>query len=223
MRKKTAEKLSIKVRKDYEKISDDFDVSRKYNWKEFDEFIKYIKQDGKLADLGCGNGRFFGYIKDVRNVQYVGVDNNEALINKAKSNFPEAKFIVGDMLDLPFENDSLDVVVAIASLHHIPSNILRKKAIEEIHRVLKKNGILIITVWNLFQPKYIKYIWRARIKFVLTLGKYGLRDVFIPWGKSGVDRYYYAFKKGELTRLIYEKLEVINVKKGNNLIFVCRK
>lgn len=229
MNKKTANKILSKVKQDYEKISDEFDLSRKYNWKEFDDFIKYINNGNKLIDLGCGNGRFWGYLRNVGNnkgvkdIQYVGVDNNEKLIKKACENYPEAKFIVGDMLDLPMKDNSIDSIVAIASLHHIPSNDLRKQAIKEMHRILKKNGVLIITVWNLFQPKYIKYIWKARIKSLLTLGKYGPRDTFIPWGKSGVDRYYYAFKKGDLTKLIYDKFELINIKKGNNLIFVCRK
>lgn len=229
MQKRLAEKILLKVKQDYEKISGEFDITRKYSWQEFDGFIKYINNGDKLVDLGCGNGRFWGYLKSIgsnksiNDIQYIGVDNSIKLIDKARENFPEAKFIVGDMLDLPMEDNSINSIVAIASLHHIPSDELRRRVVAEMHRILKKNGVLIITVWNLFQPKYMKYIWKARIKSLLTLGKYSPRDTFIPWGKSGVDRYYYAFKKGDLTKLIYDKFELIDIKRGNNLIFVCRK
>jgi ubiquinone/menaquinone biosynthesis C-methylase UbiE len=216
MRKKTAQKILKKVKVDYEKISDDFNVSRQYKWKEFDQYLKYINDGDRVVDIGCGNGRFFSYVKNLRNVKYVGIDNNKNLIRIAQKKYPEGKFVIGDMLNLPFEDKSQDVVVSIAALHHIPSNKLRNKAVSEMFRILNKNGILIISVWNLYQPKYMKYIWKARIRSVLTLGEYSPQDTFIPWGKSGLKRYYYAFKQEELNK--YSRIfNRIKSKKENNM------
>jgi ubiquinone/menaquinone biosynthesis C-methylase UbiE len=224
MNEETAQKLLKKVLEDYNNISEDFDKTRKNSWEEFETFIPYIKPNQKLADLGCGNGRFYKFIKKHCQISYTGIDNNSPLLQKAQESYPEAKFIKGDLLKIPLKNDSQDIAIAIASLHHIPSNKYRTKAIKEIHRILKKNGILILTVWNLFQPKYKKYIWKSRIRHLLSFGKYDSRDVFIPWGKSGVDRYYYAFKQKELEKLLEKnKFEIIKETKENNLIFICKK
>ena len=115
-------------------------------------------------------------------------------------------------------------MAAIASIHHIPSQELQGKAIQEIHRILKPTGIAIITVWNLHQPKYKKYIWYSWIKWLLSLGAYDINDVFIPWGNSGINRYYHAFTKTELEKLIKKNgFEIIKYEITDNIIFICKK
>ena len=99
-----------------------------------------------------------------------------------------------------------------------------QKAFKEIYRILKPNGLLLITAWNLFQPKYKKFIWQSRLKSVLSFGKYDPRDTFIPWGKSGVKRYYYAFTLPEIkTLLLNSGLKILEENVGNNFTFVCQK
>ncbi len=223
MKEKIAKELLKKVKKDYSSISEDFDKTRRHEWKEFEIFLKYIKTGQHLVDLGCGNGRFHEFINKHKKVRYTGIDNNSLLLNKANKAFPKTSFIKGDLLKIPIQNAKIDTVVSIAAFHHIPSIKLKEKAINEIARILKKGGILIITAWNLFQPKYKKYIWQARLKSILSFGKYDMRDTFIPWGKTGVKRYYYAFKFEELKKLLEKKFEILEEYKGNNLVFICRK
>jgi alkylated DNA repair protein alkB family protein 8 len=230
MRKKIAEKLSRKVVEDFDNIAEEFDKTRKSNWKEFDSFLPYIKDNQILIDLGCGNGRFFHFIKKHRKIKYLGIDKSKKLIEKAcealknTQNNNETKFIEGDILKIPVDNNFADVVSAIASIHHIPSQELQGKAIHEIHRILKPDGIAIITVWNLYQPKYRKYIWYSWIKWLLSLGAYDINDVFIPWGNSGIKRYYHAFTKNKLERLIKKNgFEIIKYEITDNIIFICKK
>lgn len=224
MQEKIAKKLLEKVKNDYDEISSEFDQTRHHDWKEFKEFLTYIKDGDKLADLGCGNGRFYNFICDKKKIDYTGVDNSKKLLEKATKNHPKTRFVAGDLIDIPLKNNSIDVAVAIASFHHLPSKKLREKSLHEIHRILKKDGTFIITVWNLFQPKYKKYIWKSRIKALMTLGKYDMRDTLIPWGKSGVNRYYYAFKEKELRNLLEKNgFSVIESSIGNNILFICRK
>lgn len=233
MRKKTAQKLLQKVKKDYNNIAESFDKTRQYDWKEFGTFRKYIKNNQTVADLGCGNGRFYEFIRKYRKIKYIGIDNSENLLNKAKKTYKNNRslgtaiiplFLKGNLLNLPLKNNSIDTTVVVAALHHIPSKKFRKKAVQEIQRILKPKGTLLLTVWNLFQPKYKKYIWKSRLKHILLLGKYDPRDTFIPWGKSGIKRYYYAFKPKEL-KLLLEKngFKIIKEQHGNNLVFICRK
>lgn len=177
-----------------------------------------------MIDLGCGNGRFYGFIKKYKRVRYVGVDNNKKLLEKAGEKFNKKLFIPGDLTKIPVEKNKFDVACAIASFHHVPSLTLRKTALKEIYRILKPEGLLIISVWNLFQPKYKKYIWRARIKGLLTMGRYDMRDTFIPWGNTGIKRYYYAFKPRELRKLLAKNgFYPISEHVGRNIVFICKK
>ena len=225
MNTKTAKEILKKVKKDYNQISDSFDETRKYSWKEFELALPYLKKAEKVIDLGCGNGRFYKYIEDKKvKCKYFGLDNSEELIKKAKTNFKNAKFKLVDILKISQINESFDFAASIASIHHIPSKELRKKAIIEIGRILEKSGTLFITAWNLFQPKYKKYIWQSRFRHIYSFGKYDWHDTFIPWGKSGIKRYYYAFKKKELRKLLSENgFKILEEQTGNNFVFICTK
>ena len=62
--------------------------------------------------------------------------------------------IIGDALKLPFRANSFDTVLLIQVLEHIPKP---KKMLEEIYRVLKKGGYLVLTcplTWNLHEEPY---------------------------------------------------------------------
>jgi len=224
MRKKIAEKLLKKVKDDYTAIADEFDQTRKGKESEaYALMLPYIKENNLFVDLGCGNGRTFDFINKHRKIKYLGIDNNKKLIEHAREQFNE-KFIEGDILNIPIESEIADIVLAGASFHHIPSKELRLKALSEIHRILKKNGIFIITVWNLFQPKYKKYIWKSRLKSLFSLGAYDMRDTFIPWGNSGINRYYYAFTPNELKHLLEKNgFKILKSSINQDIVFICQK
>ena len=84
MRETTAISLLKKVVKDYTEISEEFDKTRKNKWEEFDKFLKYIKDNNVVADVGCGNGRFYQFLKKHRKTKYIGIDNNKKLLEKTK-------------------------------------------------------------------------------------------------------------------------------------------
>lgn len=223
MKNKTAQKILNKVVRDYEKISKEFAVTRQKGWEEFDKFLDYIKENDQVVDIGCGNGRFCKYLSTKIKTNYIGIDNNQKLLEIANQE-NDAKFILGDFLKIPLKDENTDVAVAIASLHHIPSNTLRKEALIEINRILKNDGYFIVSVWDLFQSKYKKYIWKARLKNILTLGKFDARDCLIPWGNKEVYRYYYAFKPKELKNLLKKAgFEILFEQKNKNIVFICQK
>lgn len=167
-------KIIEKTRDDYNLIAPHFDVTRKYPWEEFSEFKKYIRGEEEILDLGCGNGRLVSFLNKITKVRpllqgsdpcnrYVGLDISEEIIKTARKNHPNFKFLVGDFLNLPFPDDTFDIIFSIASFHHIPSTELRLEALKEMKRVLKKDGIILMIVWNLGeQEKYQPYIKNAR-------------------------------------------------------------
>jgi len=225
MREKTAKKLLKKVIEDYDNISEEFSQTREnLVWKDFDEILPYLKDKTRLADLGCGNGRLYKFIQEHNpNVNYIGIDNNENLLKNAR-NKDKDRFIFGDLTEIPLNMTSVDVAAAIASFHHLPSVKLREKSLNEIRRVLKDDGVLIMTVWNLFREKYKKYVWKGYLRWLCTLGKYDKKDTFIPWSDSGIKRYYYAFKPAELKKLLEKSgFEIIKENMNENILFICKK
>ena len=234
MKEEIAKQLLQKVKSDYTKIAIDFAGTRRYIWPELTLFDKYYKDNDLVLDLGCGSGRIFQLLTS-KDIRYIGIDNNKKFLEIAKKENPKGDFQFGDQLSIPFRDNYFNCVFSVASFHHIPSKILRKRALYEMQRVVKKDGYVVITVWNLYQDKYKKYLRKSFWKWIKSFGKYGKKDVFIPWSDSGVERYYYAFKFNDLEKLLeetdFEIVEKFAVKKGKkvtlkkafNFCFVCQK
>ncbi|KAH9690892.1 tRNA (carboxymethyluridine(34)-5-O)-methyltransferase [Citrus sinensis] len=59
--------------------------------------------------------------------------------------------LVADAVNLPYRSDFGDAAISIAVLHHLSTESRRKKAIEELVRVVKKGSLVLITVWAVEQ------------------------------------------------------------------------
>jgi ubiquinone/menaquinone biosynthesis C-methylase UbiE len=222
MRNKFITIIRNNLQKTYDDISEEFDQTRKIQWPEFEYFKKFVKNNAQILDLGCGNGRLYDALGE-KKVDYTGLDTSSSLIDKARLNFPDAKFKLGDMADLDFPDDYFDIVFSIASFHHIPGKKLRKHVVYEMNRVLKPNGILIVMVWNLFQWKYIKEFLGSLFSFIIHFGlKYSWNDLWIKWGDYPIKRYYHAFLPRELQDSFQNRWkieELYFVKKGTRVKF----
>jgi SAM-dependent methyltransferase len=198
MRKKHIQEIKENLKSTYGAIAYEFDQTRKISWEEFNHFLAYTKHSGRTLDLGCGNGRLYEFLKQ-KKVDYLGIDNNSQLLEIAKKSFPDAKFQLDDIMDLDLPEEAFDNIFMIASFHHIPGKNMRKKILADVHRSLKTDGILILSVWNLFQLKYIGPILRGILNCILHLGlKTAWNDVWIKWGNHPLKRYYHAFLPKEL-------------------------
>jgi tRNA (uracil-5-)-methyltransferase TRM9 len=199
MEKEYARYLLKKTTEDYNLIADDFSRTRRYAWKNFQFLAQYVKAGDKVLDLGCGNGRLLDLFKN-RKIIYIGVDNASNLIEIAKKRYPASDFRVADALNLPFPDAYFEGIYSIALLHHIPSQELRLAFFKEAKRVLKPAGILVLTVWNLWQWSG----WKANFKYtafkILGLSKLDFKDILVPWGKSH-KRYFHCFSQRELEKL----------------------
>ena len=147
MNKDYADYLLKYSQETYNELAESFAKTRKGFWSDLNFLMDYIKPGQRLLDLGCGNGRLFGVIKD-KNVKYIGVDNSEGLLLEAHKQFPghKEKFIKADALNLPFKDNEFDLIVSIAVLQHIPSKNYRIQFLQQCLRTLDKNGKLILTV-----------------------------------------------------------------------------
>lgn len=95
-----------------------------------------------VLDLGCGDGRYALVIKSLGARTVAGVDNSQTMIDLAKTTSLTAdiRFKLANAEQLPFDNDSFDLVFSYFVFHHIPN---LKAAIKETSRVLKPGGHLL--------------------------------------------------------------------------------
>jgi len=214
MQKELLDKTLEQVKQSYDSISSDFARTRQKSWAEIDVLLpKYLRAQGKILDVGCGNGRLVGSLAELGfDLFYTGLDNSTNLLAQAWENFgfqyKQVKIVwqEGDMQNLPFSDNVFDVVFAIASLHHLPSTELRQQALAEFNRVLKKEGILIMTNWNLFTlAAFMKYKLWQQVFGNLKKG-FAWGDFIIPWknqqGEVQAWRYYHSFSQKEINSLL---------------------
>lgn len=206
MDKKFANYLLSKTKDDYNLIGHDFSSKRWSISPDLLDIKKFASAGDKILDLGCGNGRF-SEVLDGLNVEYIGADISETLIKIATEKYPDKKFQTIDFLNLPFPDNSFDKVYCLAVFHHIPSNEYRLKFLKEINRILKKDGILVLTVWNLLIKKEIIYqILKNAIKKIFQLSKLDFKDILLPFKRSKdnnlTDRYLHCFTLKEIKSLL---------------------
>jgi len=206
MNKNYAKQLLDKVYKDYNDIAKDFSRTRYSIWEEMHFLIqKYTKENDKVLDLGCGNGRFFEAFDNT--IDYTGVDASENLIKIAKEKYPKANFKVENALSLSFKDNIFDTIYSFAVFHHFPSKELRLQFLKEVKRVLKPNGNLVVTVWNLLETKKgKKLLLKYTLLRLIGKTKLGFKDIYYPWkrGEKTIQRYYHIFSKRELRNLFKE-------------------
>lgn len=144
--------------KDYEKLSKNhFNKQAKvYDKKDSTYYSKegkiscrdianYLKNNNfkNLLDIGTGTGYLIEILSKEKKAQYYGLDISEEMIKVAKSKkIPNSTFIVGTANNLPYKNNTFDIVTCSQSFHHYP---YQEKAMQEAYRVLKPNGLYIIS------------------------------------------------------------------------------
>lgn len=207
MEAKKAQNILELVKRNYQEIAASFDATRKKEvWPEIRNLSARVKDGESVLDVGCGNGRLLEAMNN-KNINYLGVDNSEALIGLAKENYPLEKFLVADILNLDKINDnSFDYVFCLAVLQHIPNRELRLQALRQMKAKLSDSGQLIISNWNLWSsPKHRPLLLRNF--WLKILGKYELdyNDLLFSWknssGQKVSERYYHAYTKKELKKL----------------------
>ena len=188
-------------------------------------------------DLGCGNGRVHELFDADKNIEYYGLDLSKELIKHAKAKVPSGHFVVGDLLNTPYEDAEFDFVISAATLHHIPSNKSRLEAIKEIYRITKPGGYILITNWYFWnKPFYVRRVLQSFWGQIRGLSKLEPGDFFMAWrdgsGKIITKRYFHAWRKAELRNTLKKVgFEIVRVslyfkrdkKVGNNLIAIARK
>jgi SAM-dependent methyltransferase len=188
----------------YNKISSSFDRTRHTPWKSVIEFIKSLSKENVLFEAGCGNGKnLMLHSKE----NSFGIDVSESLVNICRK---KGLYVdVADICNIPIRDNTFDASISIAVIHHLSTEERRIKSIEEIVRVTKPYGKILIEVWaheKNFPEKE--------------------QDRSVLWknvdGTICCDRYYHFFKKDEIESICIKggiKIEYIKEEMGNWMIY----
>lgn len=106
------------------------------------------KHPQNILDIGCGDGVNLPLANIFPEIKYEGIDYAEKTIEAAKKNYPNISFKVGDAFNLPYEDSTFDMAIISSVLILYRDEKDRIKLLKEANRVLKKEGILIVNVWN---------------------------------------------------------------------------
>lgn len=185
-------------------ISKELAATRPRPWKGLDRIYKLIPEGSLVMDLGCGGGRDTVYLASLGHF-VISLDFSYKLLKITHKRvldhklFRKVNLIQASITHLPFREGIADVCVSIATLHHVPTFKLRLKVLSEIKRVLKKGGILILTVWSLFQPRHIRPVLLSFFSTYRRIWEFG--DAYVPWRrgvKVPVERFYHLYTPLEL-------------------------
>ena len=126
----------------------------------------------KLLDAGCGTGWFSRRAVELGAV-VTSLDVGENLLNEVKKKC-ETTRVVGDVTALKFKDNSFDIIVSSDVIEHTPDP---KLAIKEMARVLKKGGVLALTVPN--------NCWHFAVSIgnALKLRPYQGYENWVGWGQ----------------------------------------
>lgn len=151
LQKKFENKLGNLLVNDYFNLYD-FTTQKilKFDESFYKKIVNYSELKGteKILDLGCGTGAFSVYLKqNFKTINLSSVDGSDLMIKVLNKKIAKNKLSINALKglaeNLPYEDNTFDVIYAIFLFSYIPPTI-KPSALKEINRVLKSNGKLVI-------------------------------------------------------------------------------
>lgn len=122
------------------------DFGKKVNKIEQNIIGTLLKQIPKseMLELGCGTGHWSEYFSK-KGFTLTGIDISEVMLNIARNKNINAEFKYADSQNIPFKDESFKIISSITMLEFVEN---QDRVINEIYRVLKKGGWLVLGCLN---------------------------------------------------------------------------
>ncbi len=101
----------------------------------------------RLLDLGCGDGRLCPLWKELTGAEVYGLELSPKAVENAQKRYPFVHYKEGDAISTGYEQNMFDVVICQEVLEHVEE---QQQLIDECGRILKQEGVLILTTPNKF-------------------------------------------------------------------------
>ncbi|MGB9715882.1 MAG: class I SAM-dependent methyltransferase [Thermodesulfovibrionales bacterium] len=155
----------------------------------FDKVKKFIPPPANFLEVGCGSGNVSNFLSQ-KGYKVTGCEYYSEALNIAYAGFLKVQ---GNADNLPFKDNTFDIVGLFDVIEHLQDDITPLK---QAVRVLKKNGIIVVTVpareelWSWFDEmsshkrrytiKMIKNILIAKMNLKLLLAEYMFMSLYVP-------------------------------------------
>ena len=146
-----------------------------------------LTKDSKVLDVGCAKGfMMHDFSEMIPGIEVQGVDISKYAI---KNCMPSVKdFVqVADARELPYEDNSFDLVISVTTVHNFDREECIK-ALQEIDRVSKKNAFITVDAYRNDLEKEAMHAWNLTAKTILHVDEW--RQLF---DEAGYSSDYYWF------------------------------
>ncbi len=223
----------------YNKIEQSYNRLKKKPWKDFIFYLNQIESKINIAeqavviDVGGANGRNLMEFSKY-SWTFIIVDLNfNLLLNHVDIENRAISCVNNNMTELGLKNKCADILLYIATIHHLSSVLEVKKAFSEIKRIMKNDGFAIVSVWRRWKKDTILkmlgdlLIWPLK---KIQHPSWRLGDIYIEWKNTNKEviarRYYHLFTRFEIKRIVkktglkIKDIRILGGKKGKDNIFL---
>ncbi|MHA1749773.1 MAG: class I SAM-dependent DNA methyltransferase [Promethearchaeota archaeon] len=136
----------------YDNFAEIYDLI--YEFLDYEKTAKKIKkfilknkrtEGNELLDIACGTGRHLKYLK--KDFNCTGVDISDQMLDVARKNFTNIRFIQADMIELDLKEEFDAIICLFSSIGYVKTYENLKKTINNFANHLKPGGVVIIEPW----------------------------------------------------------------------------
>ena len=133
----------------YRKVLEDSAQNERHKPARYQQFERILASQvrGQCLEVGCGDGNWTAFLAEYSR-QLVSLDLSLRRIGLAKKNSPGVTFVLSDARYLPFKDKSFDTICALEVIEHLPKASDQDRFLQELRRVLKDQGQLLISTPN---------------------------------------------------------------------------
>ena len=130
-----------------------------------------LKKGSKILDVGCAKGfMIHDFSEMIPGIEVQGIDISNYAIENCMPSVKE--FVqVADARDLPFEDNSFDLVISVTTVHNFDREECIK-ALQEIDRVSKKNAFITVDAYRNNLEKEAMHAWNLTAKTILHVDEW---------------------------------------------------
>ena len=141
-----------------------------------------LSENSSVLDVGCAKGfMLHDFCELIPGISLKGVDISSYAIEHAMDAMKE-HVLVADARELPFEDDSFDLVISINTIHNLEGDDL-VVALKEIERVSKKHSFITIDAYRNEEERELMYAWNLTAKTILPVAEW--EQLFAEVGYTG--------------------------------------
>jgi ubiquinone/menaquinone biosynthesis C-methylase UbiE len=146
-----------------------------------------LADDASLLDVGCAKGFMLHDFKELMpNLTIAGIDISEYAIENALADV-KPYLQVGNAKELPYEDNSFDLVLSINTIHNLPLEEC-KEALREVERVKRKYAFVQLDAYRTLEEKHRLEEWVLTCKTYMHVDEW--KQLFEEVGYTG-DYYWF--------------------------------